>query len=161
MTEKCWRCEGEGVFVMMGDGFHQLSRCHRCGGSGVVTDEQTKAWDDMMAKAKTTTGEMKMGSGTIIAAFQEHAGLKPATGGYANILEQMSQKCFETIKIIELERSGIRDGDGYWHGSDVMGGTMQDIANLAKQTLEACTRFHEGHPAKPYAKPPEDDYLEF
>ena len=35
--------------------------------------------------------------------------------------------CFELIKIIELEISGIRDGDGYWHGSDVIGGLEADL----------------------------------
>jgi hypothetical protein len=53
-----------------------------------------------------------------IAAWQAKAGIEPATGNRAKILSELSDACFEAIKIIELERSGIRDGDGYWHGGD-------------------------------------------
>ena len=61
-----------------------------------------------------------MGSRTDanIAAWQEQSGIKPATGKRAELLSKLSNAAFETIKLIELERSGIRDGDGYWHGSD-------------------------------------------
>jgi hypothetical protein len=44
------------------------------------------------------------------------------------VLEKISQKAFELIKIIELER--IRDGDGYWDGSDVIGGTFNHMTGL-------------------------------
>lgn len=43
-------------------------------------------------------------------------GIEPATGERAKVLRDLSALCFDVIKIIELERSGIRDGDGYWHG---------------------------------------------
>ena len=59
---------------------------------------------------------------------QKEAGIKPATGDYAEVLEKISQKAFELIKIIELER--IRDGDGYWDGSDVIGGTFNHMTGL-------------------------------
>jgi hypothetical protein len=62
-----------------------------------------------------------------IAEWQERAGIKPATGQYAKDLEEMSQAAFELIKVIEAERSGIRDGDGYWHGSDVLSHSVDDI----------------------------------
>jgi hypothetical protein len=55
-----------------------------------------------------------------IAEWQKKAGIEPVTGERAKILRQMSAECYELIKIIELELSGIRDGDGYWHG-DAMG----------------------------------------
>jgi hypothetical protein len=62
-----------------------------------------------------------------IAAWQEEAGIKPATGKYAELLEKLSHAAFEAIKVIELEKSGIRDGDGYWHGSDVIGEMMDNL----------------------------------
>jgi hypothetical protein len=65
-----------------------------------------------------------------IAAWQRHAGITPASGEQAKLLEALSQAAFTLIKIIELERSGIRDGDGRWHGSDVMGHVVGDIGTL-------------------------------
>ena len=72
-------------------------------------------------------------------AWQKRAGLKPAIGAYAQTLEELLQAAFHVIKIIELEKSGIRDGDGYWHGSDVVGGTMHDTIELCKRVLELST----------------------
>jgi hypothetical protein len=68
-----------------------------------------------------------------IAAWQEAAGIEPATGERAAILCKLSDACFEAIKIIELERSGIRDGDGYWQGSDVIGHLTGDLTELCAQ----------------------------
>jgi hypothetical protein len=73
-----------------------------------------------------------MGSWTDarIAAWQEQSGIKPATGKRAGLLSKLSNAAFETIKLIELEMSGIRDGDGYWHGSDPMHGMLSELAGL-------------------------------
>ncbi len=65
-----------------------------------------------------------------IAAWQRYAGLEEATGKRAQILRDMSDAAFELIKVIELERSGIRDGDGCWSGTDVVGGVMHDLRSL-------------------------------
>jgi hypothetical protein len=67
-----------------------------------------------------------------IEAWQKAAGIEPATGKRAKVLGKMSDAAFELIKIIELERSGIRDGDGYWHGSDAMGDVAQDLVSTIK-----------------------------
>ena len=72
-------------------------------------------------------------------AWQKRAGIEPATDEQARLLREMSDKAFELIKVIELERSGIRDGDGAWHGSDVVGGTMRDLVCLVKRYLEETT----------------------
>jgi hypothetical protein len=68
-----------------------------------------------------------------IAAWQKAAGIKEATGQRAELLSRMSAAAFELIKVIELERSGIRDGDGGWSGSDAMGGTARDMAALCNE----------------------------
>jgi hypothetical protein len=65
-----------------------------------------------------------------IRAWQERAGIKEATGEYGRVLTEMSKAAFELIEIIVLEKSGIRDGDGFWHGSDPLSGTLQDIVKL-------------------------------
>ncbi len=70
-----------------------------------------------------------------IAAWQEAAGITPATGGRAEILRELSNAAFEAIKIIALERSGIRDGDGFWHGSDVIGNMTSELTDLCHQLM--------------------------
>ena len=72
-----------------------------------------------------------------IAAWQEQSGIKPATGKRAELLNKLSQAAFEAIKIIELELSGVRDGDGYWHGSDAIGYTIDELSRLCRLTTEA------------------------
>jgi hypothetical protein len=64
---------------------------------------------------------MGMMTEAVIAAWQKRAGIEPATGRRAELLDNMSRAAYELIRLSELERSGIRDGDGYWHGSDVWG----------------------------------------
>jgi hypothetical protein len=63
------------------------------------------------------------------------AGLEPVRGERAEILRALSQAAFEAIKIIELEKSGIRDGDGCWHGSDVIKGMTSDLTTLCERLM--------------------------
>jgi hypothetical protein len=63
-----------------------------------------------------------------IAEWQRKSGLKPSE--QQELLRRMSDTAFTLIKVIELERSGIRDGDGFWSGSDPMGGIARDLASL-------------------------------
>jgi hypothetical protein len=65
-----------------------------------------------------------------IAMWREKVGIKPATGKRAELLRRISDAAFDAIKAIELELSGIRDGDGFWHGSDVMGAVTDELAAL-------------------------------
>jgi outer membrane cobalamin receptor len=81
---------------------------------------------------------------TAIRQWQEAAGIQPASGTRAETLERLSQLAFELIKAIELERSGIRDGDGSWHGSDVIGGIVSAIATAEREDVRAWT--HENRP---------------
>jgi len=69
-----------------------------------------------------------------IEAWQKAAGIKPSQ--QVQTLRAISNKAFELIKVIELECSGIRDGDGYWHGGDVMGHMMRDMITLCQQYME-------------------------
>jgi hypothetical protein len=48
-----------------------------------------------------------------LQVFEEKTGIKPARGERLQILERISAKAFKLIKIIELERSGIRER--LWH----------------------------------------------
>jgi hypothetical protein len=67
-----------------------------------------------------------------IASWQEAAGIEPASGDRARTLDDLSKAAFEAIKIIELERSGIRDGDGRWRGSDVIDAMTRDLIRLCQ-----------------------------
>jgi hypothetical protein len=71
-----------------------------------------------------------------IAEAQATIGLKPARGREAELLREMSDAAFTLIKVIELESSGIRDGDGRWYGSDAMAGTARDLVGIIKAYLE-------------------------
>jgi len=83
-----------------------------------------------------------------IAEWQKKAGIKPATGEQEEILLALSRAAFEAIKIIELERSGIRDGDGFWHGGDVIGHMTSDLT-------ERCARLMASYPQPTLSK---DEY---
>jgi hypothetical protein len=48
-------------------------------------------------------------------------------------LRKLQKEAFELIMVLELEASGIRDGDGFWHGSDPPSGILRDIQELAEQ----------------------------
>jgi hypothetical protein len=76
-----------------------------------------------------------------IEAWQKEAGIEPARE--ARTLRAISDKAFELIKVIELECSGIRDGDGYWHGGDVMGHMMRDMIKLCQQYMDASNQDYE------------------
>jgi hypothetical protein len=62
-----------------------------------------------------------------IKAFQKNTSIEPASAEYAAILNRMAQEAFALIRVIERELSGIRDGDGLWHGSDPVARTMDRL----------------------------------
>ena len=74
-----------------------------------------------------------------IEAWQKASGIEPATGDRRKLLDEMSETAVELIKVIERERSGIRGGDGHWHGSDPLDGLVRRIAGL--NTEERSTWF--------------------
>ena len=65
-----------------------------------------------------------------IEAWQEAAGIKPATGRRAQLLHEISEAAFNLIKVVELERSGIREGSGCWYGSSAWSGATEDLVRL-------------------------------
>jgi hypothetical protein len=103
-----------------------------------------------------------------IASWQEEYGIEPANGKWAVLIDELSTLAFELIKvagdgelsdtaydlikILELERSGIRDGDGCWHGCDAAeatihqaedaceGSKLKEAKKLAQQ-CKACRMF--------------------
>jgi hypothetical protein len=69
-----------------------------------------------------------------IMEFQETVGNEPPCGDDAVILRKASDLAFDLIKVIELELSGIRDGNGYWCCSpNPVDGMMGDLSWLHEQ----------------------------
>ena len=62
-----------------------------------------------------------------LAVFADRTGVRPAFGKRLQILQHISGEAFELIKIVELEISGIRDGDGFWGGCDPLDGCTSSI----------------------------------
>jgi hypothetical protein len=104
-----------------------------------------------------------MGSRTDadIAAWQKAARIEPAAGEHLEALNRLSNAAFEAIKIIELEKSGIRDGDGYWHGSDVIGGMTRDLISLCERLVQPYGKrdaHNDSPPDKPLDNPFEQEF---
>lgn len=64
-----------------------------------------------------------------LETFAEQAGIRPAEGDRAAKLARLQQTALDLIRLLELERSGIRDGDGGWHGCDPLSHTVESIAD--------------------------------
>ncbi len=79
---------------------------------------------------------MGAGRNSDIECFQKYAGLEPASGQRLELLRRMQQVAFDLIKILELEISGIRDGDGYWGFSDPVSGTVRELGTLEHELEE-------------------------
>ena len=47
-----------------------------------------------------------------LEVFAQRTGVRPAHGERLEVLLHLSEEAFELIKMVELEISGIRDGDG-------------------------------------------------
>jgi hypothetical protein len=62
--------------------------------------------------------------------WRQDAGVEIPDLQTQELWRKLQKQCFEAIKIAELEVSGIRDGDGYWHGSDVVGGILGDLEHI-------------------------------
>jgi hypothetical protein len=67
-----------------------------------------------------------------LAAQEELPGIKPATGSSAALLSKMERIAADLFNVIGLEKSGVRDGDGYWHGADVLSHSCDQAFELAK-----------------------------
>jgi hypothetical protein len=62
-----------------------------------------------------------------IRAWQAAAGIEPAEGARAQALDRMSDLAHQLIEVIALERSGIRHGDGHWHGFNPVDMTLVEL----------------------------------
>ena len=73
---------------------------------------------------------MGMRTDARIRTWQERARLEPACGAQGEVLEEISRTAYKLIRTVELEQSGIRDGDGAWRGSDPLDSQIWDLQRL-------------------------------
>lgn len=73
---------------------------------------------------------MGMNRDSAVTEWQQRAGIQPAIGKRAELLERMQSVALDLIRVVELERSGIRDGDGLWSGSDPVDGRVAELVDV-------------------------------
>ena len=78
-----------------------------------------------------------MGQGTnyLIKCFQEAAGIEPPVRAEREKLKRLKQLSFRLIELLVLEESGIRDGDGCWHGCGPIHETVCEIQRVWEQRV--------------------------
>jgi hypothetical protein len=65
-----------------------------------------------------------------IRTWQQQAGITPATGDRRLILDAIAHEAAMLIEVVTLEKSGIRDGAGFWYGSDDLEHTARRLNAL-------------------------------
>lgn len=86
-----------------------------------------------------------------VDAVEEATGIRRATGRPRKILDGLQALTAKYLEVLALEKSGIRDGDGFWHGSDVVYGMAQEIERGADAYYDALgeqedrRRKHDSH----------------
>jgi hypothetical protein len=70
-----------------------------------------------------------------IAAWQEASGIEPARGERLAACDALQELAFDLIKAVELEKSGICDGDGHWYGSDVLHSMVRSLGEMYERLV--------------------------
>ena len=82
-----------------------------------------------------------MGNPTAtVVALSEPTGPRPAVGKHAELLEDITQAANALLRLIEAERSGVCDGQGFWIGSDPILHATRKLVSLAEQRVGALRR---------------------
>jgi hypothetical protein len=68
--------------------------------------------------------------------------ITPATGGRLECLKRLAEVAQTLPNIIDSEISGVRDGNGYWEGSDALHGTISGMWEALKEieAIDVCPR---------------------
>src|SRR5437763_1066080 len=81
--------------------------------------------------------EMGMRTEMAIEAWRKKAGLNAPPPAICKLWNKLQDKAVETIKIAELEKSGIRDGAGYWIGSDALRAIWNELRSAISELESA------------------------
>lgn len=83
-----------------------------------------------------------------IEAWQERAGLTLPPAAERKAMRDMREWALKLIEILTLEESGIRDGDGYWGGSDALTGVIEEGVSLGSRLRIDGTRAEPSNQAQ-------------
>jgi hypothetical protein len=73
---------------------------------------------------------------TALDRTRSNSGFDPnMRGEIVDLWSKLQNVACETIKVAELEKAGVRDGDGFWHG-DVLGALFKDLKSAVRQLEE-------------------------
>ncbi len=77
-------------------------------------------------------------SGDLATTFfsvgeRKQTNLRPATGVHAELLAEISQAAAALSKLVELERTGVCNGAGFWVGSDPILDMARRLVALAER----------------------------
>ena len=77
--------------------------------------------------------------------------MKPMT--YTQLLRQIQEKAEGLAEAAPQEASGVRDGDGLWHGSDPIDAYLSDLGQLHEQLkiVQAVLRPEGEHEEQPFS----------
>ena len=70
---------------------------------------------------------------TMITLAAPTGGIQPVPQHHAELLNEMELVCRDLVKLLELERSGVRNGQGFWPVEDPILSKMQRLSSLAEQ----------------------------
>jgi hypothetical protein len=71
-----------------------------------------------------------------IAEWQERAGLTSPSPEQRARIQEARKAIYRVLEILTLEESGIRDGDGTWHGSNAFHAVGDTFRQLATDLYE-------------------------
>lgn len=69
----------------------------------------------------------------IILAKTTKSAIEPTTGPHDDVLMAITEVCSALLKLVELERSGIRHGEGFWVAGDPIIRQTQRLVGLLEQ----------------------------
>ena len=69
----------------------------------------------------------------VTIAVAQRAAIQPVAQDHAELLAEMGLICQALVKIIEREKTGVRDGEGFWLGGDPILSHTQRLLGLVEQ----------------------------
>ena len=72
----------------------------------------------------------------MIDLAREAAGFELPTETQLALLQKMKRTSIELLEVLVLEEAGIRDGDGFYHGSDPIAALADQLKDLSLKRLD-------------------------
>jgi hypothetical protein len=85
-----------------------------------------------------------LASANISVAERKPFSPQPATGRHAEVLAEITILANQVLKFVELERTGVCDGQGFWIAYDPIVATIRKLAVLGEQRVSDATTGRAG-----------------